>query len=198
MDTSSSSWSTRTRRHVAAIGVIALAATGGIISVPLFAGAQQAGHSNSKATLQERKVGKYGDVLANSAGYSLYVLSTEAKGKLHCTSSSCLKGWPPLLVAKDAMISAGAGVKGKVSHVVRGAKWQVTYNGWPVYTFVGDSGPAMSAGEKIVAFGGTWYLVSAAATTNSGTPVKTAGGGGMTTTTTVAGGVTTTTAPYGY
>lgn len=197
MDTSLSSRLTRTSRRVAVIGVLAATAIGGIASVPLFAGAQQVGHSSSRATLQERKVGTYGEVLTNSAGYSLYLLSTEAEGKLHCTSSSCLKGWPPLLVAKDAMISAGPGVKGKVSHVARASKWQVTYNGWPVYTFIGDSGPAKSTGEKIVAFGGTWYLLSAAATTSSRTPVKAAAGGGATTTT-VAGGVTTTTAPYGY
>ena len=111
-------------------------------------------------------------MLTDSAGYSLYVLSTESKGKLHCTSSSCLADWPPLLVAKNAMITSGSGVKGKISHVTRGSKWQVTYNGWPVYTFAGDSGPGKSNGENIVAFGGTWYLVHAAATTNSGTPSR--------------------------
>ena len=158
--------------------------------MPLFAGAQPATQFSSKTTLQQVKVGEYGEVLANSAGFSLYVLSTESKGKLHCTSSACLSGWPPLLVAKNTMITAGAGVKGKVSHVTRGSKWQVTYNGWPVYTFVGDPGPGKSAGEKIVAFGGTWYLVHAGATTNSGTPVKTVSNSGGMTTTTVAG--------YGY
>jgi predicted lipoprotein with Yx(FWY)xxD motif len=111
-----------------ALGVVAAAAISAVVMVPLLAAAQQTGHSSSKSTLQERKVGKYGEVLTNSAGYSLYVLSTEQKGKLHCTSSSCLGGWPPLLIGKNAMISAGPGVVGKVSHVARGSKWQVTYN----------------------------------------------------------------------
>ena len=187
MDTGLSNPSTRPRRRLAIAGVIAATAIGAIAAVPLFAGAQQAKHLNSKSTFQERKVGKYGEVLANSAGHSLYVLSTESKTKLHCTSSSCVKSWPPLLVAKNAKITAGSGVKGKISHVTRGSKWQVTYNGWPVYTFVVDSGPGQSNGEKIVAFGGTWYLVHAAATTNSATPVKTVPSSG-----------TTTTAPRGY
>jgi len=73
-----------------ALGVVAAAAISAVVMVPLLAAAQQTGHSSSKSTLQERKVGKYGEVLTNSAGYSLYVLSTEQKGKLHCTSSSCL------------------------------------------------------------------------------------------------------------
>ena len=192
MKTTSSSPTTRTRRRLAVAGVIVAAAIGGIVTVPLFAGAQQArqSSSSSKSTLQERKVGKYGEVLTNSAGYSLYVLSTESKGKLHCTSSSCLAGWPPLLVAKNTMITVGSGVKGKISHVTRGSQWQVTYNGWPVYNFVGDSGPAKSNGENVFAYGGTWRLVHAAATTNSGTPVKTAS-----TTTTTSPGTTTTTTP---
>lgn len=188
MGTSSSSPSVRRRRRLGVVGVLAATAVGGIAIVPMFAGAQPSRQSGSKTVLQQMKVGKFGEVLANSAGFSLYVLSTESKGKLHCTSSACLSGWPPLLVAKNTMITAGAGVKGKVSHVTRGSTWQVTYNGWPVYTFVGDAGPGKSAGENIVAFGGTWTLVHAAATTNSATPVKAA-----------TNGATTTTAPsYGY
>jgi predicted lipoprotein with Yx(FWY)xxD motif len=169
---------------VAVAGLIATAAIGGIVAVPLFAGAQPARQLSSKSTIQERTISKYGKVLANSAGFSLYVLSTESKGALHCTSTSCTTSWPPLLVAKNAKITAGPGVKGKVSHVTRGTKWQVTYNGWPVYTFIGDSGPGKSQGEKIVGFGGTWYLVNAAATTSSKTPLKAVTSGGATTTTT--------------
>lgn len=189
MDTNSRPAS-RPRRRMAIAGVMAAAAIGGVVALPLQAGAQHPQHSNSKSTLRERKVGKFGDVLTDSAGFSLYVLSAESKGKLHCTSKACLTNWPPLLVAKHAKITGGSGVQGHISHVTRGSKWQVTYNGWRVYTFAGDSGPGQSNGEKIVAFGGTWYLVHAAAATHSGTPIKTVpsggggGGGGGTTTTT--------------
>ncbi|HXY44981.1 MAG TPA: hypothetical protein VEH29_12405 [Acidimicrobiales bacterium] len=181
-------------RRLMIVGVLATAAIGGIVALPLRAGAQHAEHTQqaqkasarAKSTLMERKVGKYGEVLTASDGYSLYLLSTESKGKLHCTSTQCVTNWPPLVVAKHAKITAGPGVKGKVGHVTRGSQWQVTYNGWPVYLFIGDSGPGQSNGEKIVADGGTWYLVHAAAKTNSATPVKnvTSGGSGTTTTTT--------------
>lgn len=189
----SSTRPSRNRRHLLIGGLIAATSIGGIVAVPLTAGAQHSNHTTAKTTLQERKVGKYGEVLANSAGRSLYVLSTESKTKLHCTSKECLMNWPPLLVAKNAKITFGPGVKGKISHVVRGTKWQVTYNGWPVYTFLGDSGPAQSNGERIQAFGGTWYLVHAAAKKNSTTPVKSASGGSDPTTTTRPAGSTTTT-----
>jgi predicted lipoprotein with Yx(FWY)xxD motif len=198
----------RRRRRVATLGLIAATAIAGIVIGPLFAGAQPAKQQSSKATLQERKLSNYGEVLTDSAGFSLYVLSTESKGTLHCTSTACVTNWPPLLVAKSSKITVASGVKGKISHVARGTKWQVTYNGWPVYTFIGDSGPGKWKGEKIVAFGGTWYLVDAAATTNAKTPVKSAPSslgttttttpGTMTTTTTTTPGGTTTTTTAGY
>jgi hypothetical protein len=43
---------------------------------------------------------------------------------------------------------------------------EVTYNGWPLYTFAGDSGPGVANGEGITKFGGTWYVLNA-----SGNPV---------------------------
>ncbi|MDA8265713.1 MAG: hypothetical protein M0T79_10295, partial [Actinomycetota bacterium] len=85
----------------------------------------------------------------------------------------------------------GPGVKGKISHVVRGAKWQVTYNGWPVYTFIKDSHPGQAYGGGIHAFGGVWYAVRASATSNAATPIKKAASSGTTTTTAPSGG-------YGY
>ncbi|MGO9560357.1 MAG: hypothetical protein ACLPQS_01930 [Acidimicrobiales bacterium] len=202
----------RHRRAVVAglIGTAAIgaAAIGAAFAIPLAAGAEhiKPGISKSSATVQERKVGKYGEILVNSTGFSLYVLSTESKGKLHCTSKECLANWPPLLVDKNAKITVEAGVKGKIGHVVRGSKWQVTFNGWPAYRFIADTKAGQTNGEGIVAFGGTWYLVHAGSSTNSGTPITntTKAGGGTTTTTTSAGttttttggGTTTTTAPW--
>jgi predicted lipoprotein with Yx(FWY)xxD motif len=166
-----------------ASAVAAVAIGGGAVAVMALPARAS---TTTKTTLKENKIGTYGEVLANSGGRSLYVLSTESTGKLHCTSKACLASWPPLVVAENSKITVGAGVKGKISHVTRGTKWQVTDNGWPVYTFAGDSKAGQSHGEKVNAFGGIWYLVNPAATTNAKTPIKSApksGGGGTTTTT---------------
>lgn len=151
---------------------MAAAAIVALVAAPLQAGAQPLKNPTAKHTLQARKVGTYGEVLTDSAGDSLYLLSTESKGVLHCTSGYCLSAWPPLLVARNAKVTVGPGVKGKVSHVTRGSKWQVTYNGWPVYTYEGDSAAGQANGENVSSFGGTWYLLHAGARTNSATPVK--------------------------
>ena len=41
-------------------------------------------------------------------------------------------------------------------------KTQVTYNGHPLYTFAGDSGPGDTSGQGVNAFGGLWYVLSPA------------------------------------
>jgi predicted lipoprotein with Yx(FWY)xxD motif len=115
----------------------------------------------------------YGAVLADRSGHTLYLLTTEAGSKLHCTSSACLDAWPPLLLTKGQKVGIGSGVKGKVSTIARSSTTvQVTFNGYPVYTYAGDSGKAQTNGEKIVAFGGTWYMLRPTATTAATTAVK--------------------------
>ena len=61
-----------------------------------------------------------------------------------------------------------------------------TYNGWLMYEYTGDSGPAQGHGEGIQSFGGTWYALSP-----SGNPVTSSGGATGSTTGSSSGG-------YGY
>jgi len=120
-------------------------------------------------------------VLGNSKSFSLYLLQVEAGGKLHCTGQ-CLQYWHPLYVAKGSHPSVGTGVKGKLGTVARKlsatvTKYQLTYNSYPVYTYVGDTGPKQSSGEYFEFETGVyWYLVRASATTAANTPVPPTGG----------------------
>ncbi|HEY8081066.1 MAG TPA: hypothetical protein VIE15_03170 [Acidimicrobiales bacterium] len=122
--------------------------------------------------LQSTAASPYSSVLANSKAYSLYVLSAESTGSLHCTGS-CLSFWPPFLVASStSSVTMGSGVNGTVGFVARsGSMKQVTYNGFPVYRFSGDTGPNQTSGQGIVADGGTWGLASAAATSTGATRI---------------------------
>ena len=114
--------------------------------------------------LQTATVARYGRILTDGTGASLYALSSERGGKLLCTGG-CLKFWPPLLVAGGVRsLHLGAGVVGTVGLVPRGGhSKQVTYNGFPLYRFAGDRGAHQTHGEGIAAFGGTWTLVHASA-----------------------------------
>jgi len=158
---------TAARRTGALLGVVAVAlggtATAAVASVPRTTAPQ----------LQATTVKPYTGILANAKRHSLYALSNESKGKLHCTGM-CLTYWPPLLVSSSTKsVTVGKGVKGKIGFVKRSSTTkQVTFNGFPLYRYSGDTGAGQVSGEAIAADGGTWYLVSAAATTTSATQVK--------------------------
>jgi predicted lipoprotein with Yx(FWY)xxD motif len=137
-----------------------------------------------KATVQ----GNVG-VLTDATHHALYVLSVEKGGHLHCTAAACLTAWPPLLVKSTVvLVASGKGVKGTFGEVKRSAtEKQITFNGYPVYTFSGDSGSYQANGQGIRADGGTWTLINAgakrASTTRYSKPKTVA---------------TTTTVKYGY
>ena len=77
-------------------------------------------------------------------------------------------------------MSAGSGVSGTIGTITRtDGTTQATYDGHPLYTYVGDSAAGQAKGNGLNLSGGVWYemTVSGAkpATTTSGTST---GGGG--------------------
>ena len=130
--------------------------------------------------------GKLGSVLVDSAGKTLYTLTNASGASVACTTS-CLKFWPPLLLASGTTTATGAaGVTG-LATVSAGGGTQVTEKGLPLFRFSGDAAAGDANGEGIVSFGGTWHAVTA-----SGSSAATA------TTAAPAAGATTTTGAYGY
>jgi predicted lipoprotein with Yx(FWY)xxD motif len=108
-----------------------------------------------------------GQVLVDSSGKTVYMLTADSSGTSTC-SSACLQYWPPVAPSK-----AASTVTGKVATTTTtGGSKIATVGGWPVYTFIQDQKPGDVTGEGISNFGGTWYAVSP-----SGQPVKSAGGG---------------------
>lgn len=129
--------------------------------------------SGPTAPLGKSSAGGYTGILVTSNHRSLYVLSVESGGHIHCLAT-CLTFWPPMLVKSSVTtVKIGNGVKGKIGFIKRSAATkQVTFNGFPVYWFSGDSGAGQVNGEAIRADGGTWGLVHAGSSTASTTRVK--------------------------
>jgi predicted lipoprotein with Yx(FWY)xxD motif len=103
-----------------------------------------------------------GTILVNAQGMTLYYLTSEAGGKIKC-SGQCLNFWPPLLLpAGMSAPTAASGVTGTLGVVSRpdGSK-QVTYNGFPLYTFANDKAAGDTNGNGIRAFGGAWFAATA-------------------------------------
>ena len=155
---------------VAACGASATTASGSGSS-PSSGSAGSAGSSSSSAvTVSAKSVPGVGTVLVSAQGRTLYLLSSEKGGKITCTKSNgCTKFWPEItLPAGTTAATAGGGVESSLLGTVKddSGNLEVTYNGWPLYTFAGDSGAGVDKGQGLTSFGGTWYVLN-----TSGDPV---------------------------
>jgi predicted lipoprotein with Yx(FWY)xxD motif len=149
--------------------------------------AATAAHS-SKGTVSTAKSAKFGTILVAQNGRTLYRYTLDKKGVNKCTAVAiCKKYWPQLLVKTGVQPTVGgAASAGLVGTIKAKSGWrQVTYAGYPLYTFAGDSGAGQVKGQG---FQSEWYVVN-----TKGAFVKHAvsgggGGGGNNTTTTTGAG----------
>ena len=75
-------------------------------------------------------------------------------------SGGCASVWPPLTVATAAQAGTGTSAALLGTTTNGGGQMQVTYNGHPLYYYVGDTNPGDTHGEQLDQFGGLWYVVS--------------------------------------
>jgi predicted lipoprotein with Yx(FWY)xxD motif len=96
-------------------------------------------------------------VLANAKGFTLYWFAADTATKSACYGS-CGAYWPPV----TGPVTAGPGVTGKLSTIGRSdGSVQATYDGHPLYIYVGDSAPGQANGNGLNLNGGLWHEVTA-------------------------------------
>ena len=154
-----------------------------LLLVPLGVGAAMAATSSARATgtVNVVKSKSFGTILVTAKGRTLYRYTIDRKGVNRCSSdATCNKYWPPLLVKAGTKPTAGAGAKAAKLGTIKtkNGMRQVTYAGWPLYTFAGDTSAGQTKGQG---FEKQWYVVN----TNGGlvrsavaapTPTTTTGG----------------------
>ena len=99
-----------------------------------------------------------GAVLTNAQGRTLYYFLPERGGQIVCTGP-CTGAWPPAFTSSTNP-TANAALPGQLSAIARPGGEQVTYDRWPLYTFVGDSGPDQTHGQGVFGFGGKWLVAT--------------------------------------
>jgi predicted lipoprotein with Yx(FWY)xxD motif len=106
---------------------------------------------------------QHGKVLANSKGYSLYMFAKDKKGGKSTCYGQCAKVWPPLLTNGRPNALKGTKLNPRLLGTTKrsNGKREVTYNGYPLYTYVPDSKPGNTNGEGYVQFGAAWFLIRA-------------------------------------
>jgi predicted lipoprotein with Yx(FWY)xxD motif len=145
----------------AVISVLALALLGGALAgaggTTSTGTTSQTSPTSSGAGLRTTTVGGM-TVLTNAAGRTLYWFAPDTSGKSVC-NGSCATYWPPV----GGPLKAGAGVTGQLSTIKRAdGSTQETYNGHPLYTYIGDSGPGQANGNNLNLNGGLWHVVPVA------------------------------------
>ena len=155
-----------------------------LLLVPVGVGVAMAASSSSRATGTVRAVKSttFGTILVNAKGRTLYRYTLDRRNVNRCSSNAtCNKYWPPLLVKSGAKPTAGGGAKaGKLGTIkAKNGMRQVTYGGWPLYTFAGDTASGQTKGQG---FDKQWYVVSTSGALVKGAvmapaPTTTSGGG---------------------
>ena len=118
-------------------------------ALPAFAKTTVHVHTAQNATLHKR-------IVVTASGRTLYTLSAEVHGKFICTGS-CLSSWRPLKVPAGGAV-AGVAKLGVIKRPDRSR--QATFNGRPLYTFVGDTKKGDANGEGFMDVG-TWHAAVA-------------------------------------
>jgi predicted lipoprotein with Yx(FWY)xxD motif len=96
-------------------------------------------------------------VLTNARGFTLYWFVPDTSTASKCTGS-CATFWPPVKGPATAM----SGVTGQLSTITRSdGTIQATYDGHPLYTYVGDTAPGQATGNGLNASGGLWHEMTA-------------------------------------
>ena len=127
-----------------------------------------------------------GFFLTNGTGFALYFRSTDTpgSGKTTCASALCEKNWP---VFYAAALSLAPGLNSTDFGVITAYNSTkiVTYDGYPLFYWIGDSKPGDTLGQGI----GSFYVATVPAPVAH--PVTTSSSSTTSTTSTSA-------TPYGY
>jgi predicted lipoprotein with Yx(FWY)xxD motif len=101
--------------------------------------------------------GKSEKVLANTAGKTLYYLTSDTATHVACTGQ-CITFWPPLTTS--GLPTSSDPLPHKLSARADANGRQVEYGGHLLYTFSGDLSAGQAHGEGITSFGGTWHVAT--------------------------------------
>ena len=137
---------------VGAVSVVALALTGVFVATPKTPPPVATGASGQN--LDTRTVAGHA-LLTNSSGITLYTFAPDHVNKSVCYGD-CATYWPPV----PGHMSAGPGVTGTIGTITRtDGSTQATYDGHPLYTYIGDHAPGQDGGNNINLNGGVWHVV---------------------------------------
>jgi len=144
----------------------------GVVLLAVLGTAGLSAASAATPTVQLETNPTFGTILAAGSGLTLYTLTTDHNGQSTC-HGSCAAVWPPLDIPVGSTPTVGPGVAGTVAASMQSdGTLQVTFNGDPVYTFVGDTSAGQVTGDGVSDF----FVVKVTAATTTTTAAPAPGG----------------------
>ena len=97
--------------------------------------------------------------LVSGSGRAIYLRVADKRGRSHC-KGACAKAWPPVVSTAAPIAGSGANSADLGTTTRSDGSKQVTYNGHPLYFFLGDQTPGATYGQGSDNFGAKWWLVA--------------------------------------
>ncbi|MDX6377144.1 MAG: hypothetical protein QOE98_1447 [Gaiellaceae bacterium] len=99
----------------------------------------------------------FGRTIADDHGEALYLFDADTTATSACYDA-CAVAWPPLLARKAPTVSGALDPALVGTAKRKDGTRQVTYNGHPLYYYVGDS-PGVIRCQNVYEYGGRWLVV---------------------------------------
>ena len=143
-------------RPAAGFALLAVLATGcSAAAAGYHTAAKQAASAASSSAVKTATI-KGATALTNAKGLTLYWFAPDTMTTSNC-NGTCAQLWPPV----HGPVIPGPGVTGRLGTITRaGGAIQATYNGHPLYTYIGDSAPGQAHGNNLNLNGGLWHEVT--------------------------------------
>jgi predicted lipoprotein with Yx(FWY)xxD motif len=106
---------------------------------------------------------KAGTVVVSKSGLTLYGFTKDSSRSSSC-NGSCASTWIPWIANGSVTVKAGSGLNQSLVRTFKrsNGQKQITYNGHPLYHFVGDSKAGQQNGQAKKLNGGNWYVINKA------------------------------------
>lgn len=151
----------RTRQVMLALSFAAglgVAACGGASSASSHgSGTPQAARS-TVGTATVSVAGQQERILVTNDGRTLYYFTPDQDGATLACAGACLTTWLPDVLPQGAKVASNGSLPAKLGTIARpdGTR-QVTYDGWPLYRFAGDTARGAVNGQGM---SGQWFAAT--------------------------------------
>jgi predicted lipoprotein with Yx(FWY)xxD motif len=115
--------------------------------------------ASATGTVITTHAGSAGTFLTDGSGRTVYLWAKDGMNMSAC-SGACAAAWPPVPATGALTATKGAEASDLGTITRPGGTKQVTYDGHPLYYFVGDSAAGQTNGQGSDNFGAKWWLVA--------------------------------------